>query len=59
MTTTDALEQVGLPAGIHARFVDGVNGLSMHVLEAGSRAATGLASCFCMASRNLHIAGAR
>jgi hypothetical protein len=26
-----------LPAGVHSRFVDGVNGLRMHVLEAGQQ----------------------
>lgn len=35
MTTTDALSKSVLPAGIRARVVDGVNGLSMHILEAG------------------------
>jgi pimeloyl-ACP methyl ester carboxylesterase len=30
-----ALEQEHLPQGIRARFVDGVNGLRMHILEAG------------------------
>src|SRR5436305_1039917 len=29
------LQDASLPAGIRARFVDGVNGLRMHVLEAG------------------------
>ena len=26
-----------LPAGVHSRFVDGVNGLRMHILEAGEQ----------------------
>jgi pimeloyl-ACP methyl ester carboxylesterase len=30
-----ALDAAALPAGVRARFVDGVNGLRMHVLEAG------------------------
>jgi pimeloyl-ACP methyl ester carboxylesterase len=30
-----ALDQTVLPAGIRSRFVDGINGLTMHVLEAG------------------------
>ena len=30
-----ALDQTVLPAGIRSRFVDGINGLRMHVLEAG------------------------
>ena len=29
------LPPLPLPAGIRSRFVDGVNGLRMHVLEAG------------------------
>lgn len=29
------LDPAALPAGIRARFVEGVNGLRMHVLEAG------------------------
>jgi pimeloyl-ACP methyl ester carboxylesterase len=35
MNTTTALPDIPLPAGIRSRFVDGVNGLRMHVLEAG------------------------
>jgi pimeloyl-ACP methyl ester carboxylesterase len=30
-----ALPDVPLPAGIRSRYVDGINGLRMHVLEAG------------------------
>jgi pimeloyl-ACP methyl ester carboxylesterase len=33
--TLDSLPSSGLPQGIHSRFVEGVNGLRMHVLEAG------------------------
>jgi pimeloyl-ACP methyl ester carboxylesterase len=36
-TTTD-LPDIPLPAGIRSRFVDGINGLRMHVLEAGHEA---------------------
>jgi pimeloyl-ACP methyl ester carboxylesterase len=32
---TTALPGIPLPAGIRSRFVDGINGLRMHVLEAG------------------------
>jgi pimeloyl-ACP methyl ester carboxylesterase len=35
MTEIAPLESAVLPAGIRARFVNGVNGLRMHVLEAG------------------------
>ncbi len=35
MNTTNDLPAIPLPAGIRSRFVEGVNGLRMHVLEAG------------------------
>jgi pimeloyl-ACP methyl ester carboxylesterase len=35
MTTSHSLQSIPLPAGIRSRFVDNVNGLRMHVLEAG------------------------
>src|SRR5712671_1793109 len=35
MTATTDLPDIPLPAGIRSRFVDGINGLRMHVLEAG------------------------
>ena len=35
MRPTLALDPLPLPAGIRSRFVDDVNGLTMHVLEAG------------------------
>ena len=35
MTGLAPLDPSLLPAGIRSRFVDGVNGLRMHVLEAG------------------------
>ena len=35
MSTIAPLEQAVLPAGIRSRFVDDINGLRMHVLEAG------------------------
>ena len=34
-TTTTNLPDIPLPSGIRSRFVDGINGLRMHVLEAG------------------------
>jgi pimeloyl-ACP methyl ester carboxylesterase len=38
MNTTTALPAIPLPPGIRSRFVEGINGLSMHVLEAGYEA---------------------
>ncbi len=35
MTTLPPLPSEALPAGIRSRFIGGINGLSMHVLEAG------------------------
>src|SRR4051812_18659019 len=35
MTELPPLEAAVLPEGVRARFVDGVNGLRMHILEAG------------------------
>ena len=35
MTTTIDLPDIPLPPGIRSRFVEGINGLRMHVLEAG------------------------
>jgi pimeloyl-ACP methyl ester carboxylesterase len=35
MTAITALETAPLPAGIRSRFVDGINGLRIHILEAG------------------------
>jgi len=35
MTTTTSLPDLPLPPGIRSRYVAGINGLSMHVLEAG------------------------
>jgi pimeloyl-ACP methyl ester carboxylesterase len=35
MTQPSHLPDIPLPAGIRSRFVDGINGLRMHVLEAG------------------------
>ena len=35
MTQLSPLSRAALPAGIRARFVDGINGLSIHLLEAG------------------------
>src|SRR5436190_19121829 len=38
MNTTTSLPEIPLPASIRSRYVDGINGLRMHVLEAGFEA---------------------
>jgi pimeloyl-ACP methyl ester carboxylesterase len=38
MTELSPLPSTSLPAGIRARFIDGINGLKIHVLEAGFEA---------------------
>jgi pimeloyl-ACP methyl ester carboxylesterase len=38
MIPTASLPQSVLPPGIRSRFVDGINGLRMHILEAGHEA---------------------
>jgi hypothetical protein len=35
VTEIPPLDSATLPAGIRSRFVDGINGLRVHVLEAG------------------------
>ena len=35
MSTTTALPDLPLPPGVRSRYVDGINGLRMHVIEAG------------------------
>ena len=35
MTELPPLESAVLPAGVRARFADGINGLRLHILEAG------------------------
>src|SRR4029077_5477067 len=35
MSDLPPLDNTVLPAGVRARFVDGINGLGMHILEAG------------------------
>jgi hypothetical protein len=52
------LPDIPLPSTIRSRYVDDINGLRMHVLEAGFDAA-GRACCCCTAFRNWPSAGAR
>ncbi|MHC2661652.1 hypothetical protein ACVINX_002437 [Bradyrhizobium diazoefficiens] len=55
-----ALPDIPLPAGIRARYVDGINGLRMHVLEAGFESkGCAPASCCCTAFPSWPSPGAR
>ena len=58
MSELAPLDAAVLPPGIRSRFVDGVNGLRMHVLEAGE-AGPAAACCCCTAFRSWPIPGAR
>jgi hypothetical protein len=46
-----------LPAGVHARLVPNVNGLTVNMLEAGAQG--GLSYCFSMGFRTWATAGAK
>jgi len=48
------LPDISLPSTICSRYVENINGLTMHVLEAGFPAC-----CCCTVFRNWPIAGAR
>ena len=48
-----------LPAGIRSRVVPGVNGIAMHVLEAGFETPGRPGCCSCTAFRSSATAGAR
>ena len=52
-----ALADIPLPPGIRSRIVENINGLTMHLLEAGHEVAGGPASCCSTDFRNLRIAG--
>ena len=56
MTT---LPEIPLPSSIRSRYVDGINGLRMHVLEAGFETQAAPACCCCTAFPNSPLAGAR
>ena len=58
MTELAPLDSAVLPAGVRSRFVPDINGLRVHILEAGSTP-DGRACCCCTGSRNWHIHGAR
>ena len=53
-----ALADIPLPPAF-ARGVENINGLTMHLLEAGHEVAGGPASCRSTDFRNLHIAGGK
>jgi len=61
MSAIAAFDQTALPAGIRSRFVDNINGLTMHMLEAGyahgGETRDRPASCCCTAFRSSPIAG--
>ena len=62
MSAPAPLDQTILPAGIRSRFVENINGLRMHVLEAGFQSHSGRsvpACCCCTAFPNSPTAGAR
>ena len=60
MADLPPLDRGVLPEGVRARFVDDINGLRMHVLEAGFETArAGPACCCCTAFRSSPIPGAR
>ena len=59
MTTLPPLSSDILPPGIRARRLDAINGLTMHVLEAGFEPRAGRCCCCCTASRKSLFPGAR
>ena len=56
--TLPGLLDADLPKGVRSRFVDRVNGLRMHVLEAGSRPKGSRSFCYCTVFPNWLIPGA-
>jgi hypothetical protein len=48
-----------LPAGIRSRQIANVNGMTVHILEAGYETLAGPLCCSCTASRSSPIAGVR
>jgi hypothetical protein len=60
MTELPLLDSAVLPPGVRARFVENVNGLRMHVLEAGFETpGRGRACCCCTAFPSWPTRGAR
>ncbi len=51
------LSAPGLGDGIRTRFIDPVNGLRLHILEAGYETPGGRCFCCCMDFRNWPTAG--
>ena len=58
MTDLAPLDSAVLPAGVRSRFVPDINGLRVHILEAGFAPATGPACCCCTGFPNWRIPGA-
>ncbi len=54
-----SLPAIPLPPGIRSRFVENINGLRMHVLEAGYQTRGRRCVLLRMAFPNLALAGAR
>ena len=59
MTELLPLQDDVLPSGVRSRFVHDINGLRLHVLEAGLETRGRPLVCSCMASRNSPIPGER
>ena len=59
MTDLAPLDSAVLPAGVRSRFVPDVNGLRVHILEAGFAPAIGRACCCCTGFPSWPIPGAR
>ena len=59
MTELAPLDGSALPIGVRSRFVPDINGLRVHILEAGLRPTVGRACSCCTGFRSWRIHGAR
>ena len=59
MTDLAPLDSAVLPSGLRSRFMHDINGLRMHVLEAGFESPGRRVSCCCMAFRSWPGPGGR